>query len=374
MSGHDGGEYLDFAKALGAWNVRALSYDARRHDPGWPMLVAAFTWAGRPAIVALALIWTFLAASLAVCAAILRRFSPASPEEIVRILCAVALAYPSHIYYHSFALTESSFLFFLLAGTFAFMSQWTLLAYALAGAAGLIRAPGLLLAVVFLASGVFAAGRTKHVLGFVLALAPQALWAVVARRAWGATSAAIHRPQFGLPFEGFRQLFHSEPAKATYALAVCVFFTSACILLWRAVWRSRARDRFLAVCAGFATAFLVFHLSLKSLRYLGAEVYTPRYIDRYLIGILPFACFAWRKFLRWRVLAVCGAASLGISVYWAHNYSAAAWGKTWFGLTGLPVRSIPKSQRRTGFDSSTGVDEHRARAGSVDCQAARRDG
>jgi hypothetical protein len=84
--------------------------------------------------------------------------------------------------------------------------------------------------------------------------------------------------------------------------------------------RTHFKNHFQNFSALFSVVFLLFHASIYSMIYLGSRVYSFRYMDRYMIGILPFAFFAtsraWNRF----TIIVTGAVSIFLAVYWGNHY------------------------------------------------------
>jgi hypothetical protein len=329
VRGHDGGEYLDFARALMNFDLVAVPLDARRHDGGWPLLLAAFSWAGPLWAVSIALIWACLAGCIVAFAWLLRRAYALPSREIVLLLFALGLAYPTFVYYQLFALGEAPFLLFVLLAFCAHARGKPAAAYCLAGIAALIRSPGLLVGLGFLIADTLPAPRWKHLAAAPIVAVPQAAWFLVTRAAWDGSAAEIHAPVFGFPFSALLAFGADTPAlKAVYILSAVAVICAGVAALVRETAASGWTDRTRNAAVAFCLCFLLFHLSLKSLRYLGSDVPTFPYFDRYLVGILPFALLGLRVWMRPWMVACAAVASVALSVYWASNYAAAAhlWG------------------------------------------------
>lgn len=326
LAGHDGAEYFEFARAFRVAELEPVPFDIRRHDPGWPMLLAVVSTVLPPAAAALALIWGCLAATIFLYVRMLRVHAGVSPATAAALAFALALAYPSNLYYHTFALTESPFLFCVVASTYLFLSGKTTPAYLIAGAAALIRGPGILLALSFAIVQIASTRRawSAAAIGITLSALPQAAWYAISKWIWGETTAGVIRPTFSFPFAGFAGIAELPPAKAAYEIAVTLFFLASVIWLIVLARRTSWQNGFLNIAAVFSLLFFGFHACLKTLDYLGETVYTAGYMDRYLIGILPVALYPWSGLLRKPVLAAAAAASIALSLWWGRNYLHAA--------------------------------------------------
>ena len=297
--------------------------DARRHDLGWPLALAALAWAVPAHVAALGLIWGALAGSIVLSGLLARRFAGATDRDAARVATGVAILYPTALYYHSFALGESLFVFLLLAGTWLFLSGRQTRGYLVAGLAAMIRTPGLALPLAFAVAELTTEPRPclrGCIARLAAALAPAALVHIGAHTLIGVTPTQYHQPRFGLPFSGFRGLGALGAARVTYVLAAVGSFCAGTAWIVYIAARMRPLQRFAAVSALFCAVFLVFHLCLQSLLYQGHRVFTFNYFDRYLLALLPFVLIAARRLLVPWVLAAGLTASLVLSAYWGHNY------------------------------------------------------
>jgi hypothetical protein len=319
VAGHDGAEYIEFARGIAHGAPSAISADARRHDPGWPLFLAAFVWAG-PMWLVIPLCDMGLSVLSAVFTAfICRNWMGASDREALMVALAAGVAYPSAVYFSAFALAEPLFGALLVAALLAWCGQKRGLGYLLAGLAALVRAPGLLMAAAFLTDDLFRRRPLRAYAAPALAILPQAVWLIVARSVWGVTQIGIHRPEFGLPLAGFQGMAQAGTARAAYILLVVAVAAVLAALLARESRRSPQNPPLL-VAAVFCITYLSFHLCLRRLTYLGGQIFTFSYQDRYLVGMLPFVLLPFGRALRpWLVGLLC-AASVAASLYWGANY------------------------------------------------------
>ena len=319
VAGHDGEEYIEFALGIAQAAPSAISADSRRHDPGWPLFLAGLAWAGPIWLVSLVCGMALAALSSVFTAFICRNGMGASDRDALMVALAAGVAYPSAVYFSAFALTEPFFGALLAASFLAWCGQKRGLAYLLVGFAALVRAPGILMAAAFLTDDLFRRRPLRVFVPLALAILPQAAWLIVSRAVWGVTQIGIHHPQFGLPFAGFQGLAQVGVARAAYvvlAVAVAVVLSA---LAGREAFR-RPQDSPLFVAAVFCVAYLGFHLCLRRLTYLGGQVFTFSYQDRYLVGMLPFVLLPFGRAVRpWLVALLC-AASVAMSLYWGANY------------------------------------------------------
>lgn len=319
---HDGHEYLEFAHAIATGTLADLPRDARRHEPGWPMLMAPFTRLPFTEIAATVLIWVLLGGSIILFARILLRHTDFPTHAVSAILLAFGLAYPAHLYYHSFALGEALFTFCVLAASGAFLSHRLPLAFALAGIAALVRTPGIFLALSF--AYLLITQREYRALVFApLAIIPQFAWNAFYYYMWRETPTQLLSPKLAFPLASYIHVFDLGLARGVYQLCIAAFFCATIgRLLYQVrhnVWPEPVTD--LAMC--FVSLFFVFHACIYSMQYLGSPVYACQYMDRYMVGALPFVALAWREFLSRRVIAFAAIVSIALSVYWGRNYLVA---------------------------------------------------
>lgn len=332
LCGHDGGEYLDYARALVRGGVAEVPEHSRRHDPGWPMLLVLVAWLPGGATAGWLLQYLLLSGAAVTGARVLSDTQRESWPAVLGWVGAMLFAYPAQVYYGCFLLSESLFALLLVGSMAAYLHwlrnnekrmHWCLLAFVLSGFAALVRGPGLLLGVAYTMDILF---RTQRRLSNALVLAPLAvvpyvLWNLFTKHMWG-SELLVHRPSFGLPFSGFANWRELEAARAAYIFACVAFVIASTALLARnalvtggAVWR---------VTAIFCAMFVLFHLCLRTLHYIDRDVLTFNYQDRYYVGILPFLWLPWLKWIRWWMVLAAALASVALSAYWGIHYFAAA--------------------------------------------------
>lgn len=337
--GHDGGEYLDFAGAIAHLDLSLVPPDARRHDPGWPILLAPVVRLLGPGWAAFLVNLSLFALSAIVLTRLLIEFVGFPPARVKLLTIAYACAYPPQLYYSAYAMSEPAFLYFTISALYWFRRQKRPVAYVLAGCAGLIRGPGLLLIVAFAAADMLAKERCRKVLWAFVALIPEAVWQCFSYAAWHSNAAGIHKPKFGFPIAGYVELMHAAPIKFLFVIAAMLAAIATCWNLGMMACKHGWRDRLSSSAAIYCLLFLLFHLFLYSLDYLGTRVYTPRYMDRYLIALVPFALIAFCRMIGSNLIVAAGICSLALSAYWGTNYAKAA-----AYTTGIkPQRSKPAS-------------------------------
>lgn len=341
LAGHDGGEYLDYARALARFDIGGVSPEARRHNPGWPLLMAAPAAVGVPATsAALAVLWGGLAAAIVLFAFIVRDWPQGGSRAAVTGAFALGLAYPPVVYYAGFALVDPALLALLLAAVRARQCGRPALAAVALAAATLVRAPAGFLAVGFVAADLLAgadgwgsrtpppnpsaadASRARWfpTAWLLLVPLPHLAWGAMCSRAWGASFLGVIRPVYGWPgciLAGAGGVGH---VRAVYVVACLVFMAISTVALGWLAWRSRGRDALVTSGAVFCAVFLVFHLCLRSMVYRGTPIALFNYLDRYLVALWPFALLPWLRFVRpWMVVAA-GVASTVLAAWWTHNY------------------------------------------------------
>ena len=352
VRGHDGGEYVDFARALFAGGVAAVPAEARRHEPGWPLAIAPIASLPHAESIAWFLAYAALCGSVVMGARLLNETGLANQPEQVRWAWAMVLLYPAQVYYGCFALSESMFTLMMLAGFYSYAragriertetrpspsedksQHLRVLAFFFAGLAGLVRGPGMLLGLVFTIDTVWNGAanaqpnnsilrRLLRCWPLVFSITPWVVWTLLARRTWGG-DLIVHQPRFGFPFSGFADWRQFGAGRAAYiflcVLAVLVS-TGALFAQWRRspVWRTMAV---------FAGLFTMFHLCLRSLHYVDRDVLTFNYQDRYFVGILPILLLPWLKCLRWWMVLGAAVVSVTLSAYWGIHYFQAAAGR-----------------------------------------------
>lgn len=336
LSGHDGAEYLAYGEAVSRWDWSAVPEAARRHNPGWPLLIggSAFIMGGvGVAVCAWGLMLVFMAGTVLILNRLYRRFGEAQTQGQSAALCAVAaLGYPTLVYFQSYALVDSALLFFAYAAVLAYLSRrmaWFGICLAVAVA---IRAPVWLIAPALVGADVLierrvvvGARRTAVALAWsVAAVVPLVVSMAVMKHAWGVTFLDTHQPVYGVPGSGLLGFGALPLARQIYiALALCAVGAGICGLA-RLAWRSRGENRLATFGALFGAAFMVFHLSMKSLVYHGATIALVNYQDRYLTVLWPLAILPFARFFnRWVVSAMIVVA-VALALYWNHNWQLAA--------------------------------------------------
>ena len=320
VAAHDGAEYVAYAKALATGDLPSVPVEARRHDAGWPLLMSAFSWTGKPGITALVLLLACLLVSVLVGSEILIAHGGLGPRDALVWAGAFLVIYPSQVYYSCFALNEPLFTCLLLGAIAGWLMGRPKGAYLLVALASLVRGPGLLLGLAFLADDLIRGFSWRKLPRATIAVLPYMAWSLITHLEWQETAFSVHRPRLGLPLSGFRDLGQIGAMRVVYVMGSVLLFTASAVVLLREAHRSRWANPLLNVFAMFVAAFLLFHLCLKQLHYIDCDVFTFNYQDRYYVPLLPFALFAWRKSLDWRVVAIGGIASVALSCYWGHNY------------------------------------------------------
>ncbi|MGI8905645.1 MAG: phospholipid carrier-dependent glycosyltransferase [Candidatus Sumerlaeaceae bacterium] len=354
VSGHDGGEYVAFGRALAGGSLAGVPEDSRRHDPGWPMAIASVSRLPHAELLSFLLGYAALAGAIFIGVRLLRTTGNASDGQSLMWAAAMVGTYPAQLYYGCFVLSEPLFTLLLVAGVAAYVAfrqsnpesksanRWYIAAYALAGLAGLVRAPGMLLAFAFLFEsfctnrnasrtddprpGAILAYTVARAWPILLTVGPWVLWTFAAKQAWGG-QLIFHGPKFSWPFSGFAGWQEFGGARATYIL-ICVggvvVSTVALIVQWRRCCQAQdLKTTLLLICAAFCALFVVFHLCLRSLHYIDRDVLTFNYQDRYYVGLLPFLLLPWLRWLRWWIVGSAAMVSVMLSAYWGTNYFSA---------------------------------------------------
>jgi hypothetical protein len=334
--GHDGFEYLEYASALARLAPEEVPVDSRRHNPGWPLLLAVPSLVVPPWLAATAIVWVLAAGCVWLYSEIFRtaggvwargRGGPdrsgvghGETGDDGALLWVFALGYPTLVYYQSFALVDAALIFTLLAAVLAHLRGHWWLAQVMAGLAGLVRAPALLIAPVLAADGVWREKRPVLALHLLWAMGPLAGWFFLSRYWWDATYLDFHAPVFGWPFSGISGMAQVSLVRSGYVWAATAFFLVSGIMLVRLALARRLRDPLLNVAAAFTIGFVGIHLCLRTLEYYGRTIPTFNYWDRYFVAAWPFALLAWRGRVRAWMAAGCVAGALALSVWWGLNY------------------------------------------------------
>lgn len=320
LRGHDGAEYLDYAWHLAAFQPGEVPIDCRRHEAGWPIILALFSWIFSVEMVARPLIWGAFAGAILAFSKLLQEATRLDIPQIGTICLGLAISYPANLYYQCFAMAESAFLFFIIAGMLLYTRNKRIAAYLVAGFAATIRGPGVFLIFAFVATDLIRRERPAKLLAVLAGIAPIVAVGWFVASFVGDTPISVHRPVFGLPFGGFRGAYNLGAARVAYVLTCVILIGTGIFLVCLEASRSKWKDPFVSVAAVYAGSFLLFHLCLKSLRYHGSTVYTFNYQDRYLVGVLPVALYGLRRFLKPWVIVASGVTSLALSAYWGHHY------------------------------------------------------
>ncbi|MCX7717899.1 MAG: hypothetical protein N2111_05790 [Candidatus Sumerlaeaceae bacterium] len=333
-AGHDGLEYLDYASALARRAPEEVPLDARRHNPGWPLLLALPSALMPPWMAATALVWLLSAGCVWLFAEILRvkpdgsgDASTARPGATVGwsrddtvLVWVFALGYPTLVYYQSFALVDAALVFSLLGALVAHLRGHYALAQVVSGFVGLVRAPALVIAPLLALDSILRVRRPQAAVHLIWAVLPTVAWFFVSRHWWGLTYMDFHAPVFGWPFGGAVGMSEVSVVRAGYVWSATAFFLLSGFVLVRAAHGRRLRDPEVNTAAAFTVGFVGMHLCLQSLEYYGRTIPTFNYWDRYFVAAWPFALLAWRGRLRPWMAAVCVAASVALSVWWGLNY------------------------------------------------------
>lgn len=325
VTGHDGAEYMKFARHLAGGSIREIPPDARRHDPGLALYLAPFTRLPHPELFAWAACMFALATALYLFWYIVIKVVRSSLPQAAVLTAAFAFAYPTQLYYSCFILTESLFTAFVLGSVLAFASGRTWSSYFLAGCAALVRGPGILLLPALLVAQVLA-GKRISFRQFVPVIAggiPAGLWILLARTSWGESHVGLLQPRLGLPFSGFAGMREVGTVRAVYVILATGFFLLSTALLLRQAALAGWNSLLLNATAVFSAVFLLFHLCIRSLYYIDRTVYTFTYQDRYMVPLLPLVLLAWRRALPAWFVAAAGALSIFLAAWWGHNYFVA---------------------------------------------------
>lgn len=326
FAGHDGGEYLRFAQALANFDPAAIPADARRHDAGWPALIALFSWAAPLWAAAMGLITGGFAVMAAAFMRILERHATIKPRRCWLAALILLAGYPSYVYFACFALGETAFVALLLLALAAYLGGLRALAYALAGLCAAIRSPGIFLAAAFCLNDlvVYGRGGWRKCLSAPLALIPPLAWMLISHRCWNATAAATLELRMGWPFSGFRGFAETGLFRTIYVFLCVIFSVAGVALLALEASRARWSDPFLNTGTFYCLLYLLLHFCIRSFRNMEAVQYPFSYMDRYMIGVLPFVIYGWRRLLlRPGVVAAAVSASLALAAWWGHHYFAA---------------------------------------------------
>lgn len=330
LGGHDGAEYLNYAECLSRWDWSEVSQAARRHNPGWPMLVGLFA-ALLPGSVP---IWLSAWILMLLCTVgtvwifrkLLVRDLALSSTNVVNFSLALCLGYPTLVYYQTFALVDSALLFFTLGCACLWLSNRIVPASLMLACATLVRSPVWMLGPALLIADVFF-DRNRPVKDWVMraaaiagAILPLAVTIYGCRTVWGGSYIDLHKPIFSFPGSGLFGADNVPTIRAIYVFATLLLFAVATALLVIKAYQSRGKDR-LAVAGGiFCAGFLLFHLCMKSLVYYGTAIPLFNYQDRYMAVLWPFALVAFAPFIKRPVVAVAIVISLVLTFYWGLNY------------------------------------------------------
>lgn len=327
LAGHDGVEYLAMAEHFAKGTVAEIPVEARRHDLGWPLLLAFFSRIMPLPFASLTLQLVLTAAVAGLTSLLAMQVFSISPTQSLLPAAAAVLAYPASIYYSCFALSEPFFVTLILSAFLLAHFRRFFLAALLAGLCATVRSPAVLLLPPLAWScwktSVELPLRTRltlcaGVVGF--ALVPVfTVWAV-SHFVWGTYSASLHSPRFSWPFAGFQGLSQRGSARALY-VGLCVVIVCFGVLKLALLSRKRPSLSVQAL-AFFAVLFLVFHLCLESLVYYGQRIYLADYVDRYFLPLWPLVVLATHRWWRTWVVALSFVAALALSVYWGKNYFA----------------------------------------------------
>lgn len=323
VQGHDGGEYLAYAAAF-AYPGTAVPADALRHSPGWPLLLAPAQWTPVPPLAGAVLSALLLTALLILYDRMLRAHVRLKPHHRLRLVAALAVFYPPAVYYGCFLLSESAYLALMLLAFLTLGSGARPHTYALAAAAALTRGAGIVLAPALAVGAFLRAPRLATVLTALIAPLLVLVGTYAARYAFGTSAAEAHRAVFSWPFRGLPELFSDSPARVAFTLAATAAVSGGAIAFMLPATRRRCTEPFHTGAALYAGTYLLFHFSLYRLRYYGADIPTFRYMDRYLIGVLPLVLIPAARLLAPPVLLAGAAASAALSAWWGLNYLRAA--------------------------------------------------
>ena len=332
VQGHDGAEYLDYARILATAHSGQLPADIARHDPGLSAILALL-WSAAlksldlPVIALLLQTFSWIIGSLLI-ARIIQLVIKTAPMPI---LLASTLGYPAALYYGQFNLSEPLFMVLIFSAILASLSHRFIAAALLTGLASTVRSTGLLLlGSIFLTHPVIiqyfkAPGQPapkpavpRIILIVAVGLLPWIIAQVSINYTYY-TNVSTYKPAFGLPFSGFQGLAQAGIARSIYMIGTVFFFILSTGMLVRQTLKYTSIPPLITV---FVTVFLVFHLCLKTLYYIDTTVYTFDYQDRYLAPIWPLALLAWHRYIRRSAAAALILISTVFAAWWLKNYIA----------------------------------------------------
>lgn len=321
--GHDGREYLDYARLLGRGEIAEIPWEARRHDVGYPAFLIPFATTPFPALASCAATLALLPAMIFLYDRMLAMAGTPAGQRAL-LASALTLVYPTQVYYSCFLLSEPLFLTLVLLGTTTALSGRSRSAFAAVGLATAVRTPGVLLAPALVVAEALVRRSVKTASGLglwsILALVPWLAWAAATEIAWKENALSLVRPQMGFPFSGFAGMREVGTVRAVYVLGAVLFFFVSTVRLLRQAHLAGWNSPLPALGATFSAIFFLFHACITTVHYIDHAVWTFNYQDRYLVGLLPFALYAWRKELRpWHV-AVGALFSVALSAWWGTNY------------------------------------------------------
>ncbi|MGB9692447.1 MAG: hypothetical protein ACPL7D_09790, partial [Candidatus Sumerlaeaceae bacterium] len=328
LAGHDGVEYLTMAEHLAKGTPTSIPLEARRHDLGWPLLLAfAARFLSLP-LAALVLQLALTAAIVIQTSLLAVALLGVSPQDSLRLAAAAVLAYPAALYYSAFALSEPFFVTLILASLLLAHHGRYVWAGFVAGMAATVRSPAILLLppLTWLCWTTTAClpprRRIVACVGHLAcALLPVMAILLASYLLWGTHATSLHSPRFSWPLAGFRELFARGFFRGLY-VATCLAVTGLAVIKFSGQSLKQPMPTLRAITF-FSALFLAFHLCLESLVYYGHRIYLVDYFDRYLLPLWPFVVLATPRWWRWWFVSVMLAVSIFMSVYWGKNYFAA---------------------------------------------------
>lgn len=349
VAGHDAAEYLAMSQAFARLEFHNLPGEVWRHDVGWPLLLAPLVGFVSAPVAAAIVSFIALGASIVLVVRLARRTFAAPSEKTWAVGAAYAVAYPATVYYGCFALSEPLFVLCILVAAVGVAEQrWWLWGPAV-GLAACVRSTGLLLlpaAVIALLASPCRSWAQRAVwrdiiLGTVISLLLPSSIAAMSTALWGTLPLTEHQPLFGWPFAGFSRVMERGSVRGIY-LALCVALV-AFATGKLALQAYRVRTIPYVFAAVFCTAFVTFHLVLRSLVYYGQRIETGDYFDRYMLGVWPFVVLALKSWWRPRVVTGLGVLAFALTVSWGKNYFRAAerYGAPLLEIPSTPPRNTP---------------------------------
>ncbi|NLD61499.1 hypothetical protein GX645_03500 [Candidatus Sumerlaeota bacterium] len=328
LAGHDGVDYLAYADAVSRFDLASIPDSARRVNPGWPFLIGTIRIA-LPFVPVWVIAWVLMTASFAGALLLydkmLTRLNFDASARL-RAVFAFGFAYPTLLYFQSFALVDSILLLLIIACMCAWQSKRFVLSAVLLSCATCVRLPVFLLGIAQLAADFYfhrsmgtKREQIRRVVLLGLALVLPGLLLLLCKSVWGSSTIGLYSPKIGLPLSGLDGISEVSTIRALYILlAVSFFVVSAIIYVRRFV--SSQRTPFNLFASIYTVFFILFHLSLKRLLYEGSMIPLFNYQDRYYVALLPFCLLPWLRFLSWRVLMVLTGVSIVLTCYWGKNY------------------------------------------------------